>query len=359
MKRRTYIITLSLSLSTFNAFYVLPSSLITHSTDTFYGTLCSGLTDKTILSFISSNSSFSECMRTHLHRSLSLQNAARYLEKTLLEEETHTSETAFTLRIGKKYTMKSCYWKDCSNDATGGAISYSSSYATSDSLLVQSCIFISCRSTRNAGGAISVTNIGTVTTENSYFEGCQCAYILGDCGGGAIYWGDVTTQPMIRVCNFIRCVAGDEGGALSTRTKALIEHFVMQNSQIIQCNGTNDDGGGILFGGCLHYLGCTGILFTGCWCKLHGGALYSDCFNSYSSPLIRFCFFTQNIAQLNIAHDCYTDRSGSIIPILHSFSTTQNNRVHPYSNEDNWLPLTNINVDLPSVRTRNSTTYTH
>ena len=290
------------------------------------------------LSFTSSNSSFSECMRRHQHLSLFLQNAARYLDETMLENETHTSETAFTLRTRKSYTMKSCIWKDCSNAATGGAISYSSSSATSDSLLIQSCSFISCKSTQNAGGAISVTNIGTVTTENSYFEGCQCAHIIRDCGGGAIYWGTVITQPMIRVCDFIRCVAGDEGGALSTRTKALNEHFVLQDSRIIKCNGTNDDGGGIVFGGGLYYLGCTGILFTGCWCKLHGGALISDCFNSYSSSLIRFCFFTQNTAQSNQGHDCYTFSTGSIIPILHSFSTTQNNRVYPSSNENNWFP---------------------
>ena len=282
--------------------------------------------------------------------SLSLQNAARYLEQTLLEKETHTSETAFTLRTGKSYTMKSCIWKDCSNDATGGAISYSSSSATSDSLLVQSCSFISCKSTEKEGGAISVTNIGTITTENSYFEGCQCAHILGDCGGGAIWWNSVITQPMIRVCDFIRCVSGDEGGALSTRTNVFNEYFVVQNSRIIRCNGTNDDGGGILLGGHRNYLGCTGILFTGCWCIRHGGALYSDCFNSYSSPLIRFCFFTQNTAQSNLGHDCYTVDAGSIIPLLHCFTTTTSNRVYPSSNENNWLPHASIFVSRAIIQ---------
>ena len=278
-------------------------------------------------------------MRRHQHLSLSLKNAARYLEKTLLEKETHTSETAFTLRIGKSYTMKSCIWKDCSNDATGGAISYSSSSATSDSLIVQSCSFISCRSTKNKGGAVSVTNINIVIIDDSYFEGCRCATGDGNCGGGAIYWGTVITQPMARLCNFIRCVAGDEGGALSSRTNSLNEHFVVQNARIVGCNGTTNDGGALMLGVYGHSLCCTSVLFSACHCNQRGGALWSSYFSAASDPLLRFCFFTQNTAQSNDGHDTYIYGTVSPNPMLHCFSTTtKSSRVHPSNKANNWLP---------------------
>ena len=39
---------------------------IAHSIHAFYGNICSGLSEETKLSFISSNSSFNECVRKHI-----------------------------------------------------------------------------------------------------------------------------------------------------------------------------------------------------------------------------------------------------------------------------------------------------
>ena len=122
-------------------FHVSPETI----TEYFYGIICSGLTDKTKLSFSSSNSSFSNCVR----KSKLIPPSKLLSNKDLTTQQISTREG-----LHETSSFISCSFV-CESSFAGGTIYITGS---SCSLFVSLCTFDHCSSS-SEGGAIAVNAI--------------------------------------------------------------------------------------------------------------------------------------------------------------------------------------------------------
>ena len=335
---------------------------IKNSEETFYGVLCSGLTDKTALSFISSNSSFSECVRPYYFPFSSSPPNTDCLPDCINK---HFRSLRFSLPSDST-SFSFCSWEDCLGEP-GGAI-YSSSAGAS--ITVNSCIFNKCNSTKPNtssshsynGGAIFVSGITELIVFSSTFFHCCAPQNNHDNGGsGGIFAYDIKTTIWISSSHFISCFTGSSGGGayLSSIKASDVGPQSITSCSYIQCTGygITPDGGGLSLSYSDYTLGTSSCLF--CSCATVGcfdGGLYFT-FNANSDPYpICFCFFNGNSASQGA--DVYLMNHSGSNPILHSFTTTDAQyTVYPShwdaaQKQDDWLPLITVSLS-PSMSTSN------
>ena len=198
-------------------------------------------------------------------------------------------------------------------------------------------------------------------------------------------WWDVSSRRLFCACNhktsFISCVAGEDGGGLylyQTHGRTNVDNIPVNSCRFIGCTAkgvvtrsseNQADGGGLMYWTNYCTLGLTDSVFSNCESKKRGGAMFLAINSNPFNHIVRFCFFSVNTAQKGrnaLVHFNGSSTNDWAKVLFHSFTsdnTLTNSLVQNYSNADPvntiWLPLTNINVDLPSVGTSNLETSSH
>ena len=138
-----------------------------------YQQICAGVSRKTKVSFISSNSSFTECVRKHSSSQIFNSQSCTispYTNCTFAQTSRPT--------ISSSATFTSCTFTSLSsNPGNGGAISFQNQ--ASGTLTVISCNFYSCKCTatgsiEDGGGAIFAHTVSKVEVSSSLFVSSAC-----------------------------------------------------------------------------------------------------------------------------------------------------------------------------------------
>ena len=304
----------------------LTSSSVTHSTDTFYGILCSGLIDKTQLLFTSSNSSFSQYLSNiHLQHT---QFTKEINDNPYCSSQTISGRCVYhthpSLPTSGPYLFIDTDFLSCSSSSNGSAISCSKPSA---SLTVERCTFDSCNCGNYSGGAIYAKSLSLLSVKNSLFSSCGGDHKVYQ--GGAISIESVHAM-LIRENFFLKCYSSENAGALDMRNSGSEQtELPLQSSSFIHCECLT---GGGASGGALEASGnacgfCSSVLFA--YCKAYyGGASWLGA--SYFPNSICFSFFTGNNGNVSLGNDIafhnYLYAIGDSI-FLHSFTTTNDNRL--------------------------------
>ena len=318
------------------------------STNTNYSLkiIYSDLTKKTQLSFISSNSSFIECVTKHNpHQTYSIQKDT-YLSKkafyhSLLKKQICndiTRETYFSTEhlTTTSDSFKSCRWDSCSSTEAGGAIYLQEDYP----LTVIDCSFISCTSQSSSptyeygGGAIAFLSSGLLDIQSTSFICCSAVGMRG----GAVHIRG-TGDAAISAATIFDCCCSKCGGGF------LIENgpsFALSDSSFVACE--TQIGGACGF----HRRKSTFSVSNCIFAKNHashssrgGGAAEDNVYDPLYCCKYSFSFFSQNIAE--VGTDIAANRIAYISsPTVHCFTTTKENS---FSNlgtyKDNWLLMNN------------------
>ena len=319
------------------------SSGIKHSF--FFTILCSGLTEKTKLSFTSSNSSFSDCVRKDacLLSSLSSFNTD------------YVGSFSTRLPLSTTANFTSCRFT-CEGPA-GGAIYF---YDTSASLSVSQCTFEKCNSTADHGGAIYGIRCGSISISSSLFF--KCFALLYSSGGG-LFVNQASQVPEIVESSFISCAGGHDAGGLYiylTTGAATGSNRPVSECRFSSCTAhgirenpyQNDgDGGALSYWDNTHTLGVSDTLLLSNRATTDGGALFFQMNTDVRQHRIIFCFFHNNYAPLGcdaLIHFTDPDDHQYNKVVLQSFTTCtasslaeNNNDPNIIDNPQDWLPQAN------------------
>ena len=311
-----------------------------------------GLNDKTNLSFTSSNSSFSKCVRNH---HIFLSNSDSNLnDPTCLIDGRQTSSPACdtssrnTLNTGSTYEFSWCTWSSCSASGdAGGALKCT---GTGSKVYVERCSFSSC-SAYKQGGAIHTSSIHTLDVKDSLFYACSSSTKENDEGSGAMWIYGIQQKLSISETSFISCTTKASGGAcIIQKCSSNIKGQIINQCRCIHCNATDmsPDGGALYIPTSTELIGLEECLFSLCH-SLYGGALDHSLSNykEHTYP-IRYCFFNKNtVSESGYGNDVVLrnhllDNNNPVLQ--HSFSTSTSIRVgyyynsNWYKNDFNWLP---------------------
>ena len=342
------------------------------SVETFYGTLCSGLTEKTSLSFISSNSSFTKCVRNNApflysHKIFpSITDFPSPSPFCSLDEDSTPCNTSSRniLSSEKDILFTFCEWRDITlteEEEGGAAIQFHSTTANSK-LTISHCLFISLTTMKGYGGAVDIQDVSDASVSSSSFSNCN-RMDADEGGGGGVSFLRVRCQPLIKECTFFSCFSKDCGGVAEFRSCYAEAANIFHDNVCANCIARNDAGGALTLVHVESTMQCSNSLFCFCETDLYGGALFLYYPTSVDDiHTLLFCFFKDNIGEYG--NDIILRTNYPSEPFLHCLSATKEKRVYYFPGSsflygNNWLPLTNINVDLHSVGTINRTTYTH
>ena len=298
-----------------------------------------GRSQKTRLSFTSSNSSFAKCLRKHnpLHSSSHSNVCPATRSDSSCEGQSfgsggHQSPTYST-------TFSKCTFSECSS-TNGGAI-----YVNGGSvsfLKIYSCTFTLCSATKDAGGAIYARSLTTLDVQDSSFVLCTCeGKNDNERGGGGILIRSVTS-PSVSSSSFVDNFCKRDGAGISIVYSGSTTQQIFLSSKFIKCisEGTSADGGAVHIYENNCNLGFSNCLFSLCEASSHGGALLHQIKLTEESSTICFCFFDKN--KCSSASDVYLHKLYSSKTFLHSFSTSTGiPRIYP-SGLDHWLPQDSI-----------------
>ena len=334
------------TLSTHFYFYCFPLAC---STESFYGILCSGLTEKTRRSFISSNSSFIGCVKKHSISAYSPDNDYSN------DNSCRTGCTFDHLRVflpstaNLQHEFTSCKWISCNGESGGGIYLKAGNTVT---LSVIKGEFYSCKASPNRGGGIYAEGIKTLTIQESLFHKC-IAEAKNDFGGGGIQLLSIQQPFIIQSTAFLSCESGNDGGGISIYIYATWQRVCFVDDRFVGCKGLYEqgsDGGSLMLWDSNASVGCSNTIFADSYCAMRGGAVSYYIFTSANHPssiqLFTFCFFQNNQVKSNRTNDAYFEDWKPTQPFLHCFSTTSVNRVHPPTNDNNWLPYGNCQSTL-------------
>ena len=308
-----------------------------------------GLTEKTKLSFSSSNSSFTECVRKHEIITVS----SSFLANSNCNNPAYT-DCSFTqvnrTSLTTSASFTSCTWTNCQANNGGGIYLKAGNTVT---LTVTKGEFYSCTSFYRGGG-IYLEGIKTVTIEETLFHTCTAA-AHNNAGGGGVEIVSLQGAPSIKHTTFLFCNSGNDGGGMGMWECAKWQDTGIVSCRFLGCSATpatDNDGGSLIVCYSNAAIGCSNILFANSLSGFHGGAAscltyYSSNFNS-SIPFFSFCFFKDNSAA--VGNDAFLDDWIPENPFLHSYSTTFSSRAiyvinnsvwnstSAYQNKDNWFP---------------------
>ena len=235
---------------------------------------------------------------------------------------------------------------------SGGAIYY---IISGGSLQIVECVFDSCETTINeasgtGGGAVFVSDASELTMSCSVFQSCV-VYTSNSGDGGAIEMLTLSSNLLINNCIFLRCVSGDDGGAICMWDFPSWQKTCVTDSRFILCEGRhpdNADGGSVMIWRSKAAIGFSNTLFGDSHATYRGGAL---CYYIYSTEdhhssihLITFCFFRNNSVESDSGNDIYFNDWIPDKPFLHCFSITKENSICYviddvyHFDKDNWLP---------------------
>ena len=319
---------------------------IQRSTKIIYSIIVSGLAYKTRLSFISSNSSFTQCTRKHNPQSNTIyyQDPAHtiitgadnhHFENATETVNDNTHTTPGHLELSSSATFTSCEWKKC--EAEDGGALYAS--ISGINLRINHCRFLSCEASAGNGSGIYAQSARMVYVNSSFFYDCNApSGVNWDDGGGGIYLISISTEALITSSVFLSCVVQYDGGGVNIwNSHSLNDNTrTLQNCRIIHCYGTdngNAEGGGFISWDNNYNVGISNTLFSQCSNNI-GGAIAM----SLSDPLtllIIFCFFSGNTG--NCGNDIALDYPVSDDELFsyHSF-TTSNSHLIGYLNTHTW-----------------------
>ena len=317
---------------------------------------CSGLTERTKLSFTSSNSSFNECVRKQSIRKNSYSsippayNTGCSANPT--EDQQFTNQSC-TYTSGVHSFFHSTWDNDRYEDGGCAICIIGSSDAPSGTLEVDQCSFSHCHSSGNVGsGGVAALYISSASVSSSVFVDCSCKSANTQEGAGVLF-GGISLRPLIIDCSYFTCTTWDDGGGCGIWHSHSAHAYVVEACLFIQCRGlnlTSSQGGGAVIGANSNFITCTNSLFSFCSSLYHGGGLaLASQFCLPDQPLT-FCFFHQNTAKYgNDIYYYYTPDPTS--DILHCFSTSSPHRICYVENVDdnadpnkyeyddaNWLP---------------------
>ena len=329
-----------MSQATTHGWMRLPEHKI-YSTHTFYGIICSGLTDKTTLSFTSSNSSFAECVRNQSSypesKSLYFSNddinhdCPHYVAEGKCLYETD----AVTLSDGGNYIFTDSEFNTCHNSGWGGAIDQ-----IDGDLTIKRCIFDRC-SCDHRGGAVSFRSSGTCIQEDNLYTRCWSAFRVG-----AFDSYQVGKNP---THHHSRCTYTD----VSAQSYAIfcIEYspsVTVESCRYINGQSQRIDYAGTVVNfeaqGAIVYLDC---LFAENRAPNSGGLSFLGTETIDGASLsVKFCFFINNLDLDGGAYEIYFAHKAAAYAnkdlIIHSFSATPNTKVfienHAEGPDHDWLP---------------------
>ena len=342
--------------------------------------LCSGLTEKTKIVFISSNSSFTKCVRTqlglpsslftHINNNLDPYTGCIITHSHIVECEDYQSASEWNKEISSSSIFKSCFWIECSGNPSG-AISCHTSGA---SVIIHTCIFLHCTSSAplssfafaSISGAVYVKAIKEIRVDASSFHYCSAPQNVSDNeGAGAICINAVTQDISIAHSDFISCFTGSSGGGVqfeSLQTSAVGPQTVM-SCIFVQCvgKGSSPDGGALSLWHSSYTIGCTDCLFSECSADT-GGALVLGYSPSTADHPLRYLFFNKNSGITGNDVCIYYDSVANSGVLFSCFSSSKPRRVGFWKvdwsvnttlTHDEWLPQTNdiIKVFGPLVST--------
>ena len=234
--------------------------------------LAKRIRDKTRFTFLSSNSSFIECVRKHklpLHlRSNSNDNDDSCRSKCTFDHY-HLDLSTTTLNIN--YEFDSSKWVSCTADYGGGIYLKAGNTV---SLFVTKGEFYSCV-VSHRGGGIYADRIGKVEVTMTLFHACIAEAQL-DYGGGGIGIDSATALPSIESSSFISCISGNDAGGVALWYSPFFQRTCFANSRFVGCQGlstTGSDGGSIIIWWSNAAIGFSNTLFVDCHSEFHGGAL--------------------------------------------------------------------------------------
>ena len=322
----------------------------------FYSILCSGLTAKTKLFFLSSNSSFSECVRpsTGFHLFQQYKN-----ENTPLCTINAIPATSDQCKINQRnilsqnsaYKFTFCSFSHLAGGNTnGGAITFTSTVQkTSSSLEVSYTTFSDCSA--NEGGAIHASTIQKITVTQSLFLRCSSSNTADNTGGGGINIDNIKITLSISNNNFISCTAKASGGCICIRSCSANTKKIdaINSCRFINCHATDTlpDGAGVCVWGTEELIGVMSSLFSLCSTSF-GGALFYYLYNYRKSAFpIRYCFLNANTgtfgSDLAIWNYLPKTEADDYALLFHCFSTSASYRIGYYYNQiwsktdANWL----------------------
>ena len=271
------------------------------------------------------------------------------------------------------YKFTFCSWDNCLSEPAGAI----SCFQSGASLTVTSCLFLSCLSTsfenpdaneEYNGGAICVVEISSLVVSSSSFIKCCAPQTNNDNrGSGGIFAYGIITTISLSSSQFISCFTGTSaaGAYFESIKTSDVGPQTVNNCRFVNCKaeGNTPDGGGLTFRNPAYTMGCSNSLFYKYSATTNAGGGLDFTFNENSDDYpIRFCFFKENDATLG--HDIrlrgYSSTNPN--PLLHCFSSSKEKIVYITEGDcynDNWLPLTNINVDLPQHETIHSALSSH
>ena len=314
-----------------------------HSYGCFFDTFSLNLTKNTKVSFLSSNSSFVECVRKQVSFSQSSLSSS-FLSNNDCDSPSY-EECSFTgtarPTISTVTTFTHCTFSNMlTSGDNGGAICCKSS---STSITLASCSIINCNSTKNGGGVYASGTSNTLSVDDCLFKDCVTSSHESITAGGGMYMSGSTSSLIIHSSTFSTCKATveDYGGAGLMISNLKIASI--SSSRFILCS-TNSRGGGVYINE-FTPVTFTDILFSGNTADVYGGAIREYENSRASTPHLKYSFFTNNSAGENYGNDFSVDPEISKSPFLQSFSTATSNRVSVYNNtdrkfylKDNWLP---------------------
>ena len=231
-----------------------------------YTLLISDIRDTTQISFLYSNSSFTECVRRHNSLFHQYDNDLIQCTEDTFSDNNKCQHTTQGLSFSTGVRIfKNVDFKICSSDDNGGAIICT---GESTHLTVQRCTFSGCHVTNPSsknGGAIYASYMSSAAIESCSFASCS-AY----CGGG-LYIGHIYSTPSFSECQFSSCKGGYLGGG----------------AFVGSCNQTTS------------FIACSECVFTKgadvyATSALRGGGIYLDIYSNDHANTIRNTLFTKN-----------------------------------------------------------------
>ena len=310
-----------------------------------YTTLYSSVSVKTRFCFISSNSSFTECVRTYGISQIIHSSNLKPTRNDINPECTEYTEEGKCLYeaqpvtlSGGEHTFSDSQFLRCHHSDCGGAIDQTGG----GTLQIKRCLFDTCSCTQR-GGAVSFRGAGTCIQEENLYAHC----FSGNCSGAfsSFEFPERVTHNHKR-CIYVNSEAKSYGHfCIEYSPDALIDSNIF-------IHGTSNSEEVYAIGTVVNYQGQGATVYSNCIFSSgkayrSGGLSFLGVYTDGSATLsVQFCFFVNNNNTDGPSYDIHFDGNTSSNAredlIIHSFSATPGSMVYIQNNPSqgqNWLPL--------------------
>ena len=282
---------------------------------------CKGLTEKTKLSFASSNSSFIEHMRKPLYYGFSSSSSDNACTSPSYEGCSFTNPNHLTPYTDTTFT--SCNFTNLVSDSDGGAI-----FCTGNrKLYIEECSFEECISSSGHGGAIYVDGASSFTSKKTLFTNCNSTNMRG----GAIYFTSSRSVPFLFETSFISCYSrmtpdipnsNDDGGSIflysTLSSESLLDIFESCRFIDSHCNGWG--GGGYIHSDYMKLYCKSGLFASSNSAYAQGLGIHLH--TAQANCLIQFCFCANALTSPEKTDVSFNRNGGSFSSslLIHTFT---------------------------------------